>query len=133
AVSPALERPATPRTPPVHREPELRALNDGELTFRVPRRRLGLPFVGGLGGYLVGAKLIALAWVSAPAFALAGTGLAAGRLLAGKPYECSDPECREPMATELPRCPRCGGTIAETIADPALRLERREQLRGGGS
>jgi hypothetical protein len=34
------------------------------------------------------------------------------------------------MKAELARCPRCGGSIAETIAHERDRLERLEELEG---
>jgi hypothetical protein len=57
------------------------------------------------------------------------SGALVGLRFATSYFECTDPECRARMASELPTCPGCGGTIAETIAHANLRLERLEELQ----
>jgi hypothetical protein len=112
-------------------EPDLTKFNRGRTTFRVPVRSKGLAVAGLLGGPLVAAILLPAVTVTMPAAAIVGT--IAGLLAAKKQFVCSEPECIAVMATELPECPRCGGTIAETIASPSMRLDRAEQLERSGS
>jgi hypothetical protein len=123
-LPPRAESPRRPTTALV----ATKAANTGRITFRVPTRRRGVigfgAFAGGAAAYVVG-----IGWVVAPALVLAGVVL--GFALSGKRFQCSEPECRAAMATEVATCPRCGGTIAGTIEHPMLRLERREQLEAG--
>lgn len=119
-----LARAPAPRVPAPSAELELRQFNRGRTTFRVAERRSGRSLLG----FALGAVGFAVpfGFVVGPALMLAGA--LAGRRYAKRVFVCTDPECRAQMASELPTCPRCGGTIAETIAHADLRLERLEEL-----
>jgi hypothetical protein len=122
-----LARPPEPRVPERGAEPDLRRFNRGRTTFRVRRYRSGR----GLLGMTLGAAGFALPFglIAGPALMVAG-GLV-GLRFATFEFECADPGCRARMAGELPTCPGCGGTIAETIAHAGMRLERLEELEAG--
>ena len=131
----ALARPPTPRRPPAVAERNLRRFNDGRTTFRVPTSNPGAKLlgfvVGGAGATGVTAAtgfLLPIAMVAFPVLMFGGIFVA--RKLGGKAYKCADPDCSVVMKAELPTCPRCGGSIAETIAHERDRLERLEELEG---
>lgn len=75
----------------------------------------------GLAGFA-----LPLALVAGPA--LMCVGGVAGYIYARRRFVCSEPDCRGWMASEVPICPHCGGTIADTIAHADLRLEKLEEI-----
>lgn len=124
-----LARPPEPRVPARAAEPDLRHFNRGRTTFRVRHYHARR----GLVGLTLGAAGFALPFglVAGPVLMLAGA--LAGLRLAKFEFECADPACGARMATELPTCPGCGGTIAETIAHAGQRLARLEELEEAGA
>jgi hypothetical protein len=88
--------------------------------------RSGVRSVVGIGLGFVGGCLLPFPMFAALGLATAGAVL--GRVVTPVRFVCSEPECGAVMAGELPTCPGCGGTIAETIANAHDRLERREAL-----
>jgi hypothetical protein len=123
-----LERGAVPRTPPALPERDLRKFNVGRTTFRVPYRgywAAGLGVAAGIFGFLAPVGLVV-----GPA-AMLGLGVAG--LFAVKPkFMCSDPECMCIMETAVETCPRCGGSIADTIKSARDRLDALDELREAG-
>jgi len=155
----ALVRAPAPRVPAHADEPDLRRFNEGQITFRVPYTNRGLIALSIFGGVLVSAVCFAVCKKiidtlgdpegdrvrsvlppSVIGIALGGFTLVGGwigwrlsRSWMSTKYNfmCTDPVCGAYMAGELPTCPGCGGTIAETLAHANLRLARLEELRGG--
>lgn len=128
-----LVRAAAPRVPAAAAEPDLRLFNHGRITFRVPRRLPGRFFLGTIAG-LVGLVLL-VNLLGATIGMIGGIATICGGALIGiararRVFECADIECSMHMTTELPACPGCGGTIADTIAHAGLRLERLSELEG---
>lgn len=124
-----LSRPPAPRAPERGAEPDLRRFNRGRTTFRVRRYGSGRSLLG----LTVGAAGFALPFgvVAGPVLMLVGAFV--GRRFTPARFECADPACGIVMVGELPTCPGCGGTIAETIAHAGLRLERLEELEAAGT
>jgi hypothetical protein len=123
-----LHRGAVPRKPPALPDRDLRKFNIGRTTFRVPYRgywAAGLGVAAGIFGFLAPMGLVV-----GPS-AMVGLGVAG--LFAVKPkFICSDPECTCIMETAVETCPRCGGSIADTIKSARDRLDRLEELRDTG-
>lgn len=121
----ALIRDPVPHKPPTLPDRDLGKFNAGRTTFRVPYRQYwaaGLGVAAGIFGFLA-----PMGFVVGPS-AMVGLGVA-GLFAVKSKFICSDPECTRIMDTEEATCPRCGGTIAETIKHARYRLDRLEELR----
>ncbi len=109
-AGPPLTRPDAPRAAAVVAEPESQAVQSRPQD--VPRAAArARPRVARLSRRHGGARDPRRRVIVAPLAMMAGAtvGYVAGKRF----FVCSDPECRAHMLTEVPTCPRCGGTILE--------------------
>lgn len=110
-------------------------LNVGKPVFLIDRSMaprlgrvlfMGVLMLGGVATRMSPNQGLGMGMIAAAAIGLGLLGLIIGRLLRDR--RCSEPKCGAPLTPDLKTCPRCGGTIAGTIAHPRERLAAEEAL-----
>jgi len=87
---------------------------------------MGVLMLGGVASRMSPNQGLGMGMIAAAAIGLGLLGLTIGRLLRDR--RCSEPKCGASLAPDARTCPRCGGTIAGTIAHPRERLAAEEAL-----
>jgi hypothetical protein len=114
----------------------LAGLNAGKPVFMVDRSMaprlgrvlfMGVLMLGGVVSRMSPDGGLGMGTISVAAVGLGLGGLLIGRLLRDR--RCSEPKCGGPLRPGDRVCPRCGGTVAGTIAHPKERLAAEEALQ----
>lgn len=125
--------PEDDETEPV--EDPVRGMNVGRPVFRIQKTMavnlarffgLGTMVLGGFASRAVADAGLDMAQVTVTGLGLAVVGGLVGRFIPD--HRCSEAKCGQRLPREATVCPRCGGTLAGTIAKATERLAAEERL-----